>query len=156
MTTSFLETRIPPPIVALVSALLMWLMSQWIGPQVSLSPFLKTTLIALFTLSGLAFDISALIAFRKARTTINPLNPANANTLVASGVYRITRNPMYVGLMLFLCAWAVYLQNWMTLGIIPLAMLYLNRYQIQPEERALLNHFGEAYKNYQQQVRRWL
>jgi len=106
--------------------------------------------------AGAAFDLSGLLAFRASRTTINPLQPQRASALVVGGVYRFTRNPMYVGMALFLLAWAVYLS-----AVLPflgplLFALYITRFQIQPEERVLKALFGAGYLAYAARVRRWL
>jgi protein-S-isoprenylcysteine O-methyltransferase Ste14 len=104
----------------------------------------------------MATALSGFVAFRHAKTTVNPLSPANSSSLVTSGIYRFTRNPMYVGLALVLLAWALFLSSpWSLLG--PLVfVLYINRFQIVPEERILSGIFGEAYSAYRTKVRRWL
>ena len=97
-----------------------------------------------------------LIAFLRARTTPNPLQPQQASTLVTDGIYRCTRNPMYLGMALALLGWAGWLAHPLALACIPLAMAWLQRFQIQPEERILEQRFGEAFRRYRQRVRRWL
>ena len=94
--------------------------------------------------------------FKRARTTINPFRPENSTVLVTSGIFRITRNPMYVGLTLVLLGWAAFLSSgWGLLGPVVFA-LYINCFQIAPEERVLSAKFGEAYTRYTARVRRWL
>jgi protein-S-isoprenylcysteine O-methyltransferase Ste14 len=113
-------------------------------------------LAAAIALMGIAFSGAGVLAFRRARTTVNPTRPEEATRLVRSGVYRITRNPMYVGLSCLLVAWAVFLSSlWALLG--PLAfVLYIGRFQITPEERALAKLFASEYAAYRAEVRRWL
>jgi protein-S-isoprenylcysteine O-methyltransferase Ste14 len=111
---------------------------------------------ALLVLVGLGFDVAGLLAFRASRTTVNPLRPHRASALVSGGVYRITRNPMYVGLLLLLLAWAVHLAALWPLAVLPLFVLYIGRFQIAPEERALHRLFGDEYRAYVARVRRWL
>ncbi|MEO7035757.1 MAG: isoprenylcysteine carboxylmethyltransferase family protein [Polyangiaceae bacterium] len=94
--------------------------------------------------------------FRKSKTTIDPVRIANASALVTSGVFRITRNPMYVGLTALLLAWGVVLDAPATLAFPFVFAAFLNRFQIIPEERAMTNRFGEAYLVYCRRVRRWL
>ena len=105
---------------------------------------------------GGAFDLAGIMAFRRAGTTVNPMKPHKTSAFVAHGVYRVTRNPMYVGLVLLLAAWAIFLSSpWTLVG--PLAfVLYIGRFQIAPEERALLARFGDTYSEYMTQVGRWL
>ena len=90
------------------------------------------------------------------RTTINPLRPHNASAIVSHGIYRYTRNPMYVGLLMFLTAWAVWLSNLLAFAVLPVFVACLTRLQIIPEERILTEKFGETYTRYAQNVRRWI
>lgn len=151
----WLEHRIPPPVVGLVVAVAMWLAAP-LGPAFALDAPLRHGIPALLVAAALAFDLGGLLAFRRSRTTINPLAPQRASALVTGGVYRITRNPMYVGMALLLLAWAVHLSAWPTLLGPPAFVLYITRFQIVPEERALARLFGEAYAEYTARVRRWL
>ncbi len=150
-----LDHRIPPPLVGALVAAAMWGVYT-LGPQLALPSLLKVVVVALLGVAGAAFDLSGLLAFRASRTTINPLQPQRASALVVGGVYRFTRNPMYVGMALFLLAWAVYLS-----AVLPflgplLFALYITRFQIQPEERVLKALFGAGYLAYAARVRRWL
>ena len=118
--------------------------------------------VARFTLSaatvalGIFFCIAGVVSFRRAKTTVNPLKPEAATALVSSGIYGISRNPMYVGFALFLLAWVVYLSSpWLSTGIVGF-VLYMNQFQIEPEERALKEIFGPEFISYQAKVRRWL
>ena len=110
----------------------------------------------MFAAAGLTFDLLGILAFRASRTTINPLKPERASALVTGGVYRVTRNPMYVGMTLLLLAWACYLAAVLPFVGPVLLVLYLTRFQIQPEERVLQGIFGAAYASYAARVRRWL
>lgn len=150
-----LELKIPPPLVALVIALAMWLMSHY-APTVPMSFAVRIGLTIVIALVGAAFSISGGIAFRRAKTTVNPMTPDKASSLVTAGVYRITRNPMYVGLLLALVAWAMLLGSlYLLLGPV-LFIAYISRFQIAPEERILLGLFGEEYADYLKRVRPWL
>ena len=105
---------------------------------------------------GACFDVAGLLAFKKAQTTVNPLAPNRSTAVVSTGVYRITRNPMYLGMALILLGLALYLASpWALLGPLVFAA-FITRFQIQPEERALTARFGAAYTAYCTQVRRWL
>ena len=73
-----------------------------------------------------------------------------------SGVYTITRNPMYLGLAIVLLGWACFLSNALAFAFIPAFVLYMNRFQIGPEEAVLGGMFGEQYTSYRSRVRRWL
>jgi protein-S-isoprenylcysteine O-methyltransferase Ste14 len=150
-----LELRVPPPVVALLAALVMWGVSR--NAVASGTPeLLRLPLAMTLALVGVAFDLSALMAFRRAKTTINPMKPQSTSSMVTSGVYRATRNPMYVGLVFLLGGWAVYLWTWWAwLGPVAFAA-YITRFQIAPEERVLIALFGAEYLTYKSQVRRWL
>jgi protein-S-isoprenylcysteine O-methyltransferase Ste14 len=150
-----LENRIPPPVVGALVAAFMWGISG-VGPRLPLAPWASYLLAAVFAIAGIAFDVMGIAAFRASRTTTNPLKPERASALVTGGVYRITRNPMYVGLLLLLLAWASYLAALLPLLGPVLLVVYLTRFQIQPEERVLQGIFGEAYSTYAARVRRWL
>ena len=150
-----LEHRIPPPVVGATIAAAMWLLSQ-LPPQLPLPQTVKWVLVGFLALVGVTFDLLGVLAFLRSRTTINPLQPGKASTLVTSGVYAITRNPMYVGMALLLTAWALHLSSlWPFVGPL-LFMLYIGRFQIVPEERILRKLFGQEYSAYAARVGRWL
>jgi protein-S-isoprenylcysteine O-methyltransferase Ste14 len=150
-----LELKIPPPVVALVLACAMWGFSL-VTPLLEISGPARIAAAVTIAVLGAGFDITAVILFFRRHTTVNPMKPAKTSTLVVTGIYTVTRNPMYVGLVLFLIAWAVYLAcAWALVG--PVAfVLYINRFQIEPEERMLLKKYGAKYKAYTSNVRRWL
>lgn len=127
-----------------------------LGPQLAIASGPRYAAVAILVLAGVAFDLLGLVAFRASRTTINPLKPERASALVTGGVYRLTRNPMYVGMGLLLLALAVYLSALLPFAGPVLFVLYITRFQIQPEERVLSGIFGEAYSTYAARVRRWL
>ena len=150
-----LELKVPPPIVALLIAATMWGVSV-ATPGTPLPVKIRLVATIAIALAGVAIAIAGVAAFRRAKTTVHPLKPETSSSLVTSGVYRFTRNPMYVGLTFVLLAWAVFLSSaWSLLG--PLVfILYMTRFQIVPEERVLSGIFGAAYSEYQAKVRRWL
>lgn len=150
-----LELKIPPPLVGLSVAVMMWFAAAML-PALSFPWAESRWLAGGLLLAGLGFDFAAILLFFKARTTVNPLSPQNTSAIVRSGVYAMSRNPMYVGMLLLLSAWAVYLQNGAALFFLPLFVLYINRFQIKPEERFLLEQFGADYDDYRRGVRRWL
>lgn len=151
----WLEHKIPPPVVALLIAVGMWAVAGAIA-SVDIPSVVRYTTAGLLALAGGAFDVAGLLAFRQARTTINPLKPDEASALVVSGVYRITRNPMYVGMAFLLAAWAIYLASFWLLAGPLLFVLYITYWQILPEERVLSAKFGAAFDAYRAATRRWL
>ncbi|MEO6659938.1 MAG: isoprenylcysteine carboxylmethyltransferase family protein [Burkholderiaceae bacterium] len=150
-----LEAKVPPPAVAVATALIMWGISE-LAPQVVMPSGLRWGLSLAIAVVGVAVSASGVWSFRRARTTLDPTQPEQASSLVRSGIYRITRNPMYLGLLLVLGAWAVFRSSaWALLGVAGF-VLYMGRFQIAPEERALAGLFGGEYASYKASVRRWL
>jgi protein-S-isoprenylcysteine O-methyltransferase Ste14 len=150
-----LELKIPPPLVAALTAVSMWGISK-LPPAIALPELVRTVTALPMALAGAALTGAGLLAFRHARTTVNPMKPQSAALLVRSGVYSISRNPMYLGLLVVLVAWAAFLSTvWAPLG--PLVyVLYINRFQIAPEERILSAKFGASYAEYKARVRQWI
>jgi protein-S-isoprenylcysteine O-methyltransferase Ste14 len=150
-----LENKIPPPLVTFIFAFLMWGIAQ-VVPGLEISAPIRTILAVLILLLGLSIIIAGVVTFNRAKTTINPLKPETASSFVTTGIYQLSRNPMYLGLALLLVAWAVYLASpAAVLGVVGF-ILYINQFQIAPEERAIAALFGNEFVNYQSQVRRWL
>lgn len=150
-----LENRIPPPLVATLFGLLMWLAARLLPGALQLAIEWRIGLALLVLLAGVAICLAGVLSFRHARTTVNPLKPETASALVSSGVYRYTRNPMYLGFATTLLAWAIYLAWPLALLGVMGFVLYMNRFQIEPEERALAGLFGSDFAQYCSQVRRW-
>src|SRR5512134_1559904 len=126
------------------------------APGLSLSPAAAPVIALALVASGATVACAGVIAFRQKRTTVNPLTPAASSSVVSSGVYRFSRNPMYLGFLLALAGWAVYLSNVAAALLLPAFVAYMSQYQIKPEERALLAKFGSEFAQYMSQVRRWL
>jgi len=150
-----LELKVPPPAVALVTAILMWLASRGSPTLAFVLPTGNLLAVGLAAI-GLIVAISGVVTFRRARTTLNPTKPEDSSSLVSWGIYKITRNPMYLGLLLQLTAWAIFLSNWIAVLFLPVFVVYINRFQIVPEEQALTSLFAREFVAYQSRVRRWL
>lgn len=153
----YLELRIPPVAVALIFAGLMWLAAAATPAlDAALPARWRYALAALLAAAGVAISIAGVAAFRRARTTVNPMDPGSSAALVTGGVYAWSRNPMYLGFLLVLCAWAVWLAHLAAPVLVLGFALYLTRFQIVPEERLLTRNFGAAFLEYRRAVRRWL
>ena len=150
-----IELKVPPPAVAALAALAMWGISS-VAPLLQVPTLIRVAVAIAIALVGGVVSAAGFVSFRRARTTVNPMKPEAASSLVSSGIYRVTRNPMYVGLSFILIAWAVFLASaWALLG--PVAfVLFIDRFQITPEEQALSALFGSEYAAYKSRVRRWL
>lgn len=139
----------------LLAAAAMWAIERMVRP-VSISLPYRTMIAAMIGMLGITVIVLGVVAFRSAKTTVNPLHPERASALVAEGVYRVTRNPMYLGMLLVLIGWAIYLANVAGVVVLALFVAYMNRFQITPEERALEVRFGSEFADYRRRVRRWL
>ncbi|REL35362.1 isoprenylcysteine carboxylmethyltransferase family protein [Thalassotalea euphylliae] len=154
-----LELKIPPVLLVVISLLLMWFTHQLLPHFTVTFSFTSdygVQLAGALLLLGALVIFAGIYAFRKAQTTVNPMTPSDASSLVKTGIYRITRNPMYLGFLLMLIAYAVYLQHPFTLVWCGVFVGYMTQFQIKPEERMLNQLFGEPYHEYCEQVRRWI
>lgn len=146
---------IPPPVI------LVFYLAIAFGIDL-ISPFDillgNVRLLASFVLCGIGVLIAALgvMAFRKHQTTVNPHAIGEANALVTTGIYRFTRNPMYLGMLLILLGSVAWTQDLLAAIVVPAFIITLNRLQIRPEETALRNQFGAAYEAFTERVRRWI
>lgn len=146
---------VPPPVVVAIIGVVMWA----VGRKLELGKFeaaLQAPVAGALLIVGLSLMIVAVASFIAAKTTVNPLRPSRTSSLVTTGIFRISRNPMYLGDLLVLAALAVWLGNVVNVVLLVFFIWYINRFQIIPEERALTNLFGESYVAYFSRVRRWL
>ncbi|MDJ0939433.1 MAG: isoprenylcysteine carboxylmethyltransferase family protein [Woeseiaceae bacterium] len=150
-----LELKVPPVVVFLLAGAGMWLCAEWLPgwyldvPGMSLAA-------AVLLVTGIAIGIAGVVEFRRAQTTVLPHDPERASTVVTGGVFRYTRNPMYLGLVLVLGAWGAKLGNVAALAGLAAFMTYMTVFQVRPEERILLAKFGEPFRDYMASVRRWI
>ena len=149
-----LDSRIPPPAIVVLMAMFMWLISL-AAPGFHFDVSAHNWLAVVVVFGGFVTGTSGVMTFRKAKTTLNPMKP-DASSLVTWGIYAISRNPMYLGGLIMLLGWGLFLLNALAFAFLPLYVLYINRFQITPEERALTSLFGQTYVAYQTRARRWL
>lgn len=150
-----LELKIPPVAVALITAACMWLAARAV-PGIEVSFPWHDFVTGTVAVSGGFIALLGVVAFSRAGTTVNPMKPGSSSSLVVTGIYSVTRNPMYLGLLLVLLSWAIYLANVLTVLFLPGFVWYMGRYQIEPEERALASLFGPEFTAYAARVRRWI
>ncbi|MGX2987324.1 methyltransferase family protein [Ursidibacter sp. B-7004-1] len=146
-----MELKLPPPLVAFICAVIIYFLPNYAETNWAYRCFAVICFIF-----GVVVDLCALWAFWKNKTTINPLDPNKTSALTREGIYRFTRNPMYLGLVCLLLAWAFWLGNAFALLVVWGFIVYITRFQIKPEERILAQKFGEIYQEYCQKVPRWL
>ncbi len=150
-----MNNKIPPPLVMLAAGVLMWFVSRSqydVGVAIPFGSWLARVCVTL----GAAVALIAAWQFRSARTTIDPLNPQNASSLVSGGIFHLSRNPMYLGMALILLGIVIKLGSLFSLLILMVFVGLITQFQIKPEERALTEIFGQSYTDYCNQVRRWL
>ena len=147
-----LELKIPPPVIVAFGGLLNWFATRWANDLFS-PPWLVIS--ALILVSG-AFGVAGVLGCIRCKTTVHPWSPDETTVLVTQGVFRLSRNPMYLALLLLLLAYCLYQPTWVSPFILILVSWYLTRFQILPEERVLSEKFGDQYQHYASSVRRWL
>lgn len=147
-----MKLNIPPLAFTCVFIAFMSLFS-WFFPQYSVNIPLNNIIAS----AGSLASVMGIISFRNVRTTVNPTKPLQATSLDIKGIYRISRNPMYPGFLLFLIAWGIFLAHLLSLLLLPtLFVIYINKFQIPAEEEALHIKFGEDFISYKNNVQRWL
>lgn len=149
-----IELRVPPVVVVIVFGAAMAALAWAVPAPVPLPA--RYAVAALLGGAGVSVALAGVAAFRRHRTTVNPLTPGQSSALVASGIYRHTRNPMYLGFLLVLLGWWACLANWAPTLLLPAFVVYMNRFQIEPEERALAQKFPAQFAAYSKSVRRWV
>jgi len=152
---SSLELRVPPDVVWIAVAALMWLVST-LTPGLSVPGFVRAALAASLFAVGIALIVAARVALDRANTTWLPSTPERTISLVTSGVFGYSRNPTYLGMWLVLMGWSAILADPVALVVTVLFVLYINRFQVVPEERVLTELIGVQYLDYRRRVRRWL
>ena len=152
---SSLELKVPPGVLVVVFGAAMFIAAR-LAPELSVQVHARLAWCGALLALGVAIAVAAIVAFRMQKTTVNPVKPGTASAVVRSGVYRFSRNPMYLSLVLILGALAVYLANVLAAALLPAFIAYMNRFQIVPEERALTGKFGHEYAAYAASVRRWV
>ncbi len=150
-----IRTRIPPPVYALCTATLIWLLDRYV-PSLRWINAPWNELGWALIIIGLGVDFAAVVSFTRARTTINPMRLDHTRHLVVSDLYRFSRNPMYLGLVLSLSGWAWLLGSPIGLTVVWLFARVLIIVQIAPEEAALREAYGDTYLEYSRRVNRWI
>ncbi len=147
--------KIPPVVVVLALGAAMGVAARFVPGLRFILPAGRIAALGLVA-AGTTVALLGVISFRRARTTVNPLRPHDASSLVTAGIYRWTRNPMYLGMLLTLLGWGVYLGSFPALLVAASFVPLMNRLQIIPEETALAVLFGSGFADYQSKVRRWI
>jgi len=154
----YLELKCPPPIVMFFSGMLAWFIAQrdieFLQQQIKEVDAVLWPL--LFIIIGILLAVTGVKEFKQHKTTISPLDPTKSSSLVASGVYQFTRNPMYLGMLLVLLGWADLLDTILAFSGAVAFFIYISFFQIKPEEDIMKKKFGQNFIQYCEKVRRWL
>jgi protein-S-isoprenylcysteine O-methyltransferase Ste14 len=149
-----LETRMPPPIVTAAAIAGVWFADRYDFGRVAWQT--PQWLVGVLIGFALLLMLLAVIEMFRRRTTVNPLTPDRSSALVTNGVFKLSRNPIYLGDALLIVAAGLFFSNLVFIPVLALFVIYINRFQINPEERALQKKFGQAFSIYLEQTRRWL
>ena len=150
-----LELRIPPLLLTAFFGIGMALVSRAL-PSLRADIPAGSPVSIFLAAAGALLAVVAWMQFRRAQTTVDPRFPSRTARLVTGGVYRFTRNPMYLGFALALGGWTLWLAHPLSAIGLPLYVAYLDRFQIDPEERSLQQKFAEEFRAYEACVRRWI
>tara|TARA_B100000989_G_scaffold203175_1_gene153771 strand:+ start:1081 stop:1536 length:456 start_codon:yes stop_codon:yes gene_type:complete len=148
----YLNTKIPPPLVTVMCIGIIYLFES----KIEYSNYDLKVVGIIFLILGLIIILSAVLKFIKAKTTVDPSRPYKTSNLVMSGIYNITRNPMYLGMLFLIMSYSMYNNNIVGCIVIPIFIFYINKFQIEPEEIEMRRKFGESFENYCKKVNRWL
>ncbi|RAU19835.1 hypothetical protein DN062_01815 [Nitrincola tibetensis] len=149
-----LELAIPPVALAVLFAIGMIFLT-YVAPTAVPVPA-RIGITATLVLIGALVALAGVYSFRQQKTTVNPFTPEKSSSLIVTGIYRFSRNPMYLRFFIALLGLCVYLANWASAFLLPAFVAYMNCFQIKPEERALEKLFGQQFLDYCKSVRRWL
>ena len=149
-----MKLKVPPIFVFLAFGALMYLLDRFL-PVGYFDFFGRRYLVKGLLIIAVCIGIISLFQFFKSKTTVDPTNPSKASKLVSSGLYQYSRNPMYLGMLLMLLAWGLWLGNAFNVLLAAGFVAYMNKFQIIPEEEILANLFGKEYAQYCTLVRRW-
>ncbi|EAR01581.1 methyltransferase family protein [Maribacter sp. HTCC2170] len=149
-----MKLRIPPVLVFVIFSSLMYLLSRFL-PFGNFEFFGRVFIIFFLLVIATIVAVFSLVQFFSSKTTVDPRKPDEASVLVVNGIYKYTRNPMYLALLLVLLAWGIWLGNAFNTILAAGFVAYMNKFQIFPEEEALAYKFPKDYRHYCTQVRRW-
>ena len=148
-----MKTKIPPPILAALMIGFVYFSTLLFEP---ITFNYQGALSILLVIIGLAYALPSFRLFSHHKTTISPFTPSEIAVLLTEGMYRYSRNPMYLGLLLLIISSTIWFGSWLGMLIILIFIFLVNFLQIISEEDALLNIFGEEYNEYKKKVRRWI
>ena len=150
-----LGLKVPPVAQGIIALILIWLLSRY-WPVYRMNTIFQGAVALSIISIGLCVGALAVVVFLKLRTTVDPRYPNKTIRLVTTGIYKYSRNPMYLAILMVLIGVSVYLGALSSILIILIFVIYINQFQIVPEERSLEQKFGDSYRQYAKGVRRWV
>mgnify|MGYP001160648727 CR=1 FL=1 len=146
----------PPPLIYLGFLLIGWAVERYLLPDLSLGlpDMVRRWGAVILIVVGFMLEGAAAERFRSKRTAIEPWKASTA--LATDGVYRFSRNPIYVGFAVIYAGLAVGMDAPVALALLVPCLVMIDLFVIRREERYLEGKFGEAYRDYVGRVRRWL
>ncbi len=151
----YLALKIPPLLLVMIFSAAMFGLSK-ILPNLGLSSSLRWMILLIMSVISSVIVIASTWCFKVTHTTVNPFNPDSSTSLIQSGIYRYSRNPMYLGFTCFLIGIGVWLDSLFSILLVPTFIGYLTVFQIRPEEEALSKIFGDDFNQYKIKTNRWL
>ena len=145
--------KIPPPILVIILTSLVYISSTKL--ELIYLPYRQTISILILVI-GLIIIISPIVNFIKSKTTVNPVKFKNVNRLVTTGIYKHSRNPMYLGMIIVIISITVYYLNYLSVFSPLIFYIWINKFQISREEIFLEDKFGDEYLKYKSKTRRWI
>ncbi|NND80584.1 MAG: isoprenylcysteine carboxylmethyltransferase family protein [Maribacter sp.] len=149
-----MSLKLPPVLIFLLFSIVMFLLARFL-PFGDFQFFGRNNLVLFLMGMAVLIAIISLSQFFSRKTTIDPRTPFKTTKLVTRGIYKYSRNPMYLAILLVLLAWGLWLGNAFNTLVAAGFVGYMNKFQIKPEEQALTTIFGKEYEQYCTQVRRW-
>ena len=145
--------KIPPPLIVLVLIVSIYFSSK----KIDLINIPLQLEISIFVLSaGILIFVNPVLQFIKSKTTVNPIQFEDVNKLVTSGIFKYSRNPMYLGMLMIVLSTSIFYLNIYSILTPLLFMLWINKFQIKREEEFLIEKFGDEYLSYKKKTRRWI
>ena len=148
-----MNNKIPPPIITLICGLGIYF-SRPLFPKYN---YISIDIIAAsFLLIGIIILITSVLSFKRQGTTVSPLQPEKASYLVVSGIFKYSRNPMYLGMLLILISMTIKFNFVGGILIIFAFIAFITKFQIIPEETVLEKLFGKEFIEYKKKTKRWI
>lgn len=147
------NVKIQPPILAMIHIVIAYLLGYFFPLPFSSPQAVGWVGLGISAL-GLILGLMAIYEFKRVRTTTDA--HGSVKSIVSSGIYRFTRNPIYLGFVLMLIGLPLNIGSYWGIILVPVLVISMNKVVIEKEEVYLEKKFGKAYADYRSRVRRWM